>query len=150
MKSDKVNAALAKYEAGYNCAQSVVSAFAQDFGLETATATKLSSCFGGGMRMGATCGALSGALMVLGLAKGFATYNPASKEAVEAVCVDFIARWREHIGDTECREILGLDVSIPEERLKGKEDGIFARFCPNCIQRSVELLSEMLSQIEER
>jgi C_GCAxxG_C_C family probable redox protein len=144
MKVNKVNLALTTYASGYNCSQSVLSAYAEDLGLDADTAKKLSSCFGGGMRMGATCGALSGALMVLGLAKGFADYSPEQKASIEVHCTGYISRWKETIGETNCKEILGLDVSDPVERQKGKEAGIFALYCPNCIESAVLLLEEFL------
>lgn len=146
MKSDKARAAMARYDAGYNCAQSVLGAFAQELGLDSELAHKLSSCFGGGMRMGATCGALSGALMVIGLAMGYSEVNQTAKELTEQHCLSFIARWKEVIGDTNCKGILGLDVSIPEQRQKGRDEGVFARYCPNCIEQSVEMLEEALAK----
>lgn len=53
------------HESGFNCAQSVLAVFAEDYGMPLKLALKLASPFGGGMRMAATCGALTGALMAL-------------------------------------------------------------------------------------
>ena len=52
----------------YNCAQSVLVPFADVLGMEEEKLYNLGTHFGSGMRMGATCGAITGALMVLGLA----------------------------------------------------------------------------------
>ena len=63
--------AVSTFAANYSCAQSVLSAFANQFGLPVQTALKLASPFGGGIaRRGETCGAVTGALLVLGLARG--------------------------------------------------------------------------------
>lgn len=51
----------------YNCAQAVVMAWSEECGLSDEVARSLSAHFGGGMRHGSTCGAVTGALMVLGL-----------------------------------------------------------------------------------
>ena len=60
------------FKEGYNCAQSVLCAFEDVTGFERETAAKLASSFGGGLgRMREVCGAVSGAAMVLGLAKGY-------------------------------------------------------------------------------
>ena len=52
----------------YNCAQSVAVPFAEAVGISEDTACRMAANFGGGMKMASTCGALTGALMVLGLA----------------------------------------------------------------------------------
>lgn len=55
-------------EIHYNCAQSVAVPFADVVGLDEDTMYRMAANFGGGMKMAATCGAVTGALMVLGLA----------------------------------------------------------------------------------
>ncbi len=55
-------------EIHYNCAQSVAVPFADEVGLDEDTMYRMAANFGGGMKMAATCGAVTGALMVLGLA----------------------------------------------------------------------------------
>lgn len=140
MDSTYVNIAQGNFRNGLNCAQSVVSAFTKQLELDDRTAKRISSCFGGGMRMGATCGALSGALMVLGFAKGFDEFTIERKTNTDNLCIEFVAKWKEKVGNTNCREILGLDVSNPAERQRGKDEGIYERFCPNCIETAVRLL----------
>ncbi len=144
MNKQMVEKALSTFAQGYNCAQSVIGTYAEALGLDADIAKKVSSCFGGGMRMGSTCGALTGALMVLGLAKGFAEYSPEQKASIELHCTSFISRWKEVIGETDCKEILGLDVSDPLQRQKGKDEGVFNLHCPNCIETAVRLLVEVL------
>lgn len=62
--------AKALFERGYNCSQSVVLAFCEPLGLDMETMAKLASSFGGGMgRLREVCGAISGMLMIVGLAK---------------------------------------------------------------------------------
>jgi C_GCAxxG_C_C family probable redox protein len=51
----------------YNCAQAVLMAFAEDAGLTEEQAEKITAHFGSGMRHGSTCGAVTGALMALGM-----------------------------------------------------------------------------------
>ncbi|PKN73908.1 MAG: hypothetical protein CVU50_01615 [Candidatus Cloacimonetes bacterium HGW-Cloacimonetes-3] len=144
MNHKKMEDALYSFAQGYNCSQAVVSTYAEDLGLDGETAKKLSSCFGGGMRMGATCGALSGALMVLGLSKGFSEFSPEQKASIELHCKSYISRWKEVIGNTDCREILGIDVTDPLLRQKAKDEGVFDMHCPNCIETAVRLLEEVI------
>ena len=57
----------ARTDVHFNCCQSVLVSFAADLGLTEEQAFALGSNFGAGMRMGSACGALTGALMALGL-----------------------------------------------------------------------------------
>ena len=64
----KAEVAVDCFEEGFNCSQAVVSAFAPELGLDRETALRVAAAFGGGMgRTGETCGAVSGALMVIGM-----------------------------------------------------------------------------------
>jgi C_GCAxxG_C_C family probable redox protein len=144
MLSPKAAAALQLHSEGYNCAQSVARVFADDFGLAPENLLRLTSCFGGGMRMGSTCGALTAALMVLGLAKGFDTYSPEAKTSIEQLTQSLIQQWKSIFGVTNCREILSIDVSDPEARQTAKEQGIFEQHCPDCISTAVLLVETML------
>ena len=51
----------------YNCAQSVLIPKWEEMGLDHDMAKRLSKNFGVGMKIGSTCGAITGGLMVLGL-----------------------------------------------------------------------------------
>ena len=78
-KSDFENRALALFDQGYSCSQSVLLAYAKSFGLDERSAKLVSSTFGGGMgRLRQTCGAVTGGFMVLGLA--FGNESPTDKE----------------------------------------------------------------------
>ena len=52
----------------YNCAQAVLIPTAEEMGLDKEEATKLAKYLGVGMKLGSTCGAVTGGLMALGLA----------------------------------------------------------------------------------
>ena len=63
--------ALSFFNEGYACSQSVLLAFAPDYGINETHAKLISSSFGGGMgRLREKCGAVTGAFMVIGLAFG--------------------------------------------------------------------------------
>jgi C_GCAxxG_C_C family probable redox protein len=70
-KQEITNKALAYFDEGYACSQSVLLAFAPQFSIDEKTAKLISSTFGGGMgRLRQKCGAVTGGFMVLGLAYG--------------------------------------------------------------------------------
>lgn len=132
------------HDSGFNCAQSVLMQFSEDFGMPRETAAKLASGFGGGMRMGKTCGALTGALMVLGLAHGFDTAELKLKHNMELLTQDMITDFHNLHGCTDCKDILGIDVTDPEARAKAREMGIFAAKCPLVIDTAVKLVERYL------
>jgi C_GCAxxG_C_C family probable redox protein len=69
--NERVEAARRLFQEGFNCAQAVVGAFYPPEKREGQLALKLASGFGGGMRRGEVCGAVSGAVMVLGMREGY-------------------------------------------------------------------------------
>ena len=141
-RSEKAQANMV--ESKMNCAQSVITAFCEDLGLDQATALKLARGFGGGMgRTGKTCGAVSGAYMVLGLRE-----QKAAREGVESAYAriqEFNRKFVEKHGSTECTALLGCDLSTPGGLAKARGDGLFTKVCPNLVRDAVELL-ERISQ----
>ena len=130
---------------GFNCAHSVLLAFAPDFGMDKDLA-RLAAAFGGGLaRSGQTCGAVTGALMVLGLKHGIT--DPGDQETRDrayALAKDFLARYRERRGTVLCRDLLGYDVGTTEGRRAVKEQKLWTRLCTGIIRDAVEILEKML------
>ncbi len=96
------------FHEGYNCAQAVFCAFGDRTGLDREAAARLASSFGGGMgRMREVCGAVSGALLVLGCLCGYSDPgDPAAKKAHYQLVQEFARRYKEANGSIICRELL--------------------------------------------
>ena len=135
----------------YNCAQSVFCAYAEECGLELGTAAKIASTFGGGMgRMREVCGAVTGALMVMGLLRGYDDPKEQdSKAALYEQVQEFGRRFREANGSIICRELLAAaeaDASAggaPEARTAAY---YHARPCARLVRSGAELLAQMLNE----
>lgn len=133
---------------GYNCAQAVVLAFAEDFGLDKKTAVMLSSSFGGGMgRLREVCGAVSGMFMVLGLKYGYSSPedNQAKKELYKKV-QEVAGLFKEDNGSIICRELLGLNQkgkSDPTPELR-TESYYKKRPCKDLVQFAADLVDEYI------
>ena len=132
----------------YHCSQSLFGAFADDFGLDLKTAFKISTCFGGGMRQGGTCGCITGGLLVLGMALGF--YDSQNRELEvygNQKTEEFINRFTEKMnGVTNCRDILGKDISKPNEMAEIRKEGLILQKCPNAIKICIEILEDILAK----
>lgn len=129
---------------GCNCSQAVLGAFAPALGLTPDQAMKLACGFGGGMRLGETCGAVTGAIMVVGLRHGNA--SPADKDAkahTYQTVSQLAAEFRKRHGTVCCRELLGCDVSQERGMAEAQALGLFTSKCPQYVASAVEILEEM-------
>jgi C_GCAxxG_C_C family probable redox protein len=132
---------------GANCAQSVLCPFAHELGLEPLKALALATGFGGGMgRMAGTCGAVTGAFMVLGLARGMSRpEDKAAKDAGYALVREMARRFTEKNGSILCRELLECDISTEEGAAEAREKNLFATRCNPYIEDSVRILTAILA-----
>ncbi|MCM1049261.1 MAG: EAL domain-containing protein [Clostridiales bacterium] len=133
----------------YHCSQALFGAFAQDFGMDLKTAFKVSTCFGGGMRQGGTCGCITASLLIIGMAVGF--YDSQDRELevyANKKTEEFIRRFTEKMeGVVECRDILGKDISKPDEVAIIRKEGLILKKCPKAINISIDILEDMLADI---
>ena len=110
---DHVARALELNQSGYNCAQSVLCAFSDLTGLEEKTALALAAGLGGGLRSCEVCGAVSGAVLVLGALYPFddsSDYH--AKQRIAGLAREFCTRFRDKYGVLTCREL--LEATTPE------------------------------------
>jgi C_GCAxxG_C_C family probable redox protein len=128
----------------FNCSQSVFSTFAIQFGLDKQVALKLASPFGGGIaRRGEICGAVTGALLALGLARG--ADKPAGKDEIYRLAQEFMHRFEEKHNSLLCRDLIDCDISTPEGWLKAKETGTFTTVCPLMVREATEIVQTLLN-----
>ena len=136
------------FRQGYNCAQSVFLAYAEDCGFDKDTALRISSSFGGGMgRLREVCGAVSSMFAIAGIKKGYISPND---DAIKAKHYEFIQKlaqkFKEEHKTIICRELLGLpdgeDDFVPSKRT---EQYYNERPCENFIRTaSVIIENEIL------
>lgn len=140
----KKQEAIQLFEEGFNCSQAVLGAFSKDLNLDQEMALKIATGFGGGSRNGELCGAVAGALMVLGLKEGhYIKGDTEGKQKAYQVAKEFTNRFKEEQGSIVCKDLLGYDLSKPEEYQILVEQGKFKKDCPQFIRCVVELLENM-------
>jgi C_GCAxxG_C_C family probable redox protein len=142
----KTDFATSLFKKGFNCAQTVLVTFCEQFGLDRADAVKISCGFGGGMgRMALVCGAVAGSYMVLGLRYGPAGEDmKSSKEETYSMVREFADRFNKRHGSIICREILGYDISTESGLRKAGEEGLFESVCGECVRDAVQILEELI------
>ena len=135
-----------QFEKGYSCAPAVFSAYSERFGLETELARKIACGFGGGIgHTGKTCGAVTGAVMVIGLKHGQADANDEeSRQETHKLVKEFIDRFEALHGSVECRELIGYDLSNPVEFESAKASGVIERKCHGFVYDAARILEDIL------
>ena len=99
---------------GFNCAQSVLTSCREYTGLDDQTALSVAGGLGGGCRCDEICGAVSGGVMVLGLANPFTDAKDLeAKERIAALAKSFTAAFRERFGGLRCTELKGDKSNCP-------------------------------------
>ena len=143
MYQSKANVAVACFDSGFNCAQAILSTYCEEFGLDRTTALKIACGFGAGMgRLQETCGAVSGAYMLIGLKHGkYEKDDDAAKEKTYALVREFTRLFEARNKTTNCGELLGInlmddDGQAATERIKS--------ICPKMVQDAAEILETLI------
>lgn len=143
---DKVERAVSCFKEGFSCSQALLSTYGAQFGLNREMALKVSGSFGGGMgRMGETCGAVTGAFMVIGLKYGKTRVeDEQTKEKAYSLVKEFVDKFKSRNGSIICRELLGCDISTPEGMKLAKEKNLITTLCPKLVQDAAEIIEQIL------
>lgn len=112
------------HESGSNCCQAVLGACCDHWNMDEDTAYRLGAFFGGGMRRGEVCGAVTGALMALGLEYGDGNNRKSTKS------LEFMKAFREQYGSLLCKELLGEDGKKKKELCP-----VLIRFCAEYLEK---------------
>ena len=147
--TDHASIARELFMQGYNCAQAVACAFGDVTGLDIDAAARMSSSFGGGLgRLREVCGTVSGAALVLGIVRGYATPGDLKLKTEHYHTVqEFARRFREENGAIVCRELLkGVDVTQGSEPEARTPEFYKKRPCLNLAVSAARILEEMLKE----
>lgn len=142
----RVEEAVTCFKEGFICSQAVLSAYAPQFGLDRDTALKIADGFGGGMaRMGETCGAVTGAFMVIGLKNGRTSVEDTqAHETTYDLVNEFVRRFKSRNKSIVCRELLGCDISTPGGLQSARQQNLFTSVCPAYVRDAAEIIEEIL------
>lgn len=130
---------------GCNCAQAVLSFFGPDMGMDKNTCCSIAAAFGAGIAYSQqTCGAVTGAVMVIGLRSGMKNTEIPERTLESYVTTkEFLRRFAAKNGSVNCRELLAADITTPEGLAHARESGIFETRCTALISSAIEILEIM-------
>ncbi len=142
----KVEQTVSSFKNGFSCSQSILSTYGTEFRLEREIALKIASGFGGGIgRLGKTCGAVSGAIMVIGLKYGnIKKEDKQTKEKTYELVREFINRFETLNSSIVCNELLDCDINTPEGLKDAIDKKVFKTICPNLVRSTSEILEQIL------
>ena len=141
------------FSSGFNCAEAVLTVLCRRVGkLGKSCAGAVPSAatgFGGGIgRGGGTCGALSGVVLALGLlAKHDRAEDFEGKYRVYDLVSRLIGDFEREFGSSSCRDLIGMDLRVGEERLRFRSqrvhDKVCSRFVRWCVDRGARLMNQL-------
>ncbi len=134
------------FTSGFNCSQAVLTSFAGDFGMDEASAKRVAAAFGGGMgHMGKTCGAVTGAIMVLGLRYGMtANDGTQSNNTAYDKVQEFAKKFRANNGSITCLKLLGKGYNSREELMAAIDKGIPQKICPGLVYDAATIVEGLI------
>lgn len=131
---------------GFLCSQAVLSVYSEQFGMDRAVALKIAEGFGGGMgRMGLTCGAVTGAYLVISLKYGsVSAEDTESREQIYNLIKRFTKKFESRNGSIVCSELLGCNIGNSEGYEEAKKKDLFKIVCPGFVEDAVKILELIL------
>lgn len=143
--SEYVRKAIDNFSSGLNCSQAVFAAFCDAPGITREAAVKIASGFGGGIgRQAETCGAVTGAVMVIGLKCVPDHPVPRQNQEIYDRVRRFCDTFKQRHGSLLCRELLGCDISTPEGLNILKDKQLTRHLCPGFVSDAVRIVEELL------
>jgi C_GCAxxG_C_C family probable redox protein len=138
--------ALELFQEGFSCSQAVLAAYAGEFGLARETAFRIAQPFGGGIgRTGDWCGAVTGALMVIGLKYGRVRADDvAAKDRTYTLVREFVRRFRDKHGAVRCNDLLGCEMGTPSGDKIIADRDLHRAVCRGLIRDAAEILDALL------
>jgi C_GCAxxG_C_C family probable redox protein len=128
-----------------NCSQAVLETYAPALGMPVPLARRVAAALAGGMCIGSECGAVTGALLVIGLKYGKTTDTDpqADKETVQRVA-ELYRQFKARHGHLTCSQLLGFDMSTREGIMEAGRLGLFTKKCPAYVRSAAEILNAIL------
>ena len=150
---DKVKGAVETYlNTEFNCAQSVVSQFAQELNIDSVAALKVSCGLGSGMgRTGNMCGAVTGGMLVLGLKYGMSEPDSTDdKDKTYDKVASLLNKIEGIYGSANCTELMGVDIGTPAGQQEAKEKGLSEKICAKVVEDVTRILEDLLKDAPQK
>lgn len=137
----KSDTAMELYSKGFSCSQALLASFCEEYGMPQAMGAKIASGLGGGVKSAEVCGAVTGAVLVIGLKYG--QHDAADKEA-RRLCGEktgeFLQAFKKRNAHIVCRDILGCDITTQAGKEKAIAEKYFTTRCADMVADAASIL----------
>jgi C_GCAxxG_C_C family probable redox protein len=135
------------FKQGFNCSQSIFTAYRQEEKIDEQTALKLATVFGAGVACTGQnlCGAVTGALMAISM-----KYGRGNREDLEGkpktydLAKKFMEEYQRRMGSCVCEDILGINIGSPNNLRKAEQLKLFETKCVDAVKSAADILDRML------
>lgn len=138
--------AVAYFQSGYNCAQSVLLALYEHLEPDgkNSLVPKIAAGFGGGIgRCGSACGALTGSVMAVGIKYASNEAGVEKRAETYAKAKKLYKQFEKQQGTVLCRDLIKYDLSNPDEAAKFRQEKVSEKVCVNLIKSAIENFLEL-------
>ena len=135
--SEQVKKASDFFGNGLYCSQAVLGAFCDKYGVDENLAFRISCGLNSGVRCADVCGAVSGAILVIGLKHG------GDKVVCNLKTEEYIKIFKERNTSIICRDLLGCDISTPEGKEKAASENLFKTRCVDMVKNAAQILDDL-------
>ena len=138
--------ALTCFQNNFNCSQSVLCALSHRTGLSEDASLKIATAFGTGIaRNQLVCGAVTGALMAIGLKHGMGLDSALeNKKNTYNIANDFIDEFKVKHKSIVCLDLLGVDMNTPEGQKKFERENLIVTKCGCFVADAAEIAEKYL------
>ncbi|MGD0329825.1 MAG: C-GCAxxG-C-C family protein [Nitrososphaeria archaeon] len=139
--------AVSHFKEGYNCCESVLMGYMETNKISSNIVPRIATGFGGGIaRRGSVCGALTGAIMAIGLMYGRDRLDQDAYDLCVAKSSECYERFKKEFGDVQCRNLIGCDLSTSEGRNLFKKMGLREKNCMKYVRGASTILLDLAKQ----
>lgn len=148
--TDRADEAVSMFLQGYNCAQSVLACCGRDRGIPRELAIRVGQAFGGGIgKTGNLCGALTGALMVVGMkVASLEASDSASKARAHQLAQSLMSQFAARNGTLLCHDLIGCDLRTSEGQKQFADNDTIHKVCAKVVRDAAEIAENLLSEKE--
>lgn len=150
-KQKERKSASSLFKDGFRCSQAVLLNYAEQFGLSPEIASKIATGFGGGIsRQGEICGAVTGAIMAIGLKFGQTNNeDEKAKDITYYYVEEFIDQFKKKNGSINCKVLTGLDLNTPEGLKRFRDEKVNEKMCKKFVEDAEEILIKIFKSWDE-
>ncbi len=132
------------FREGYNCCESVLMGYTEANKISSNIVPRIATGFGGGIaRKGSVCGALTGAIMAIGLMYGRDRLDQDAYDLCLAKSSECYERFKKEFGDVRCRNLIKCDLSTSEGRALFKKLGLKENKCTKYVEGASKILFDL-------